>query len=151
MIEADIYTDGSAYGDPGPGGWGAIIIIGNVKFELSGGTSSTDNNIMEMTAIIKALELLNGSYIVNIYTDSGFICDVFNEKIFVKWLKNGWINSNKEKVSYKKLWKRLLKLAKNHKFNIYHVKSHAGHEFNEKCDALAKVEAQKYIKEPQYG
>lgn len=147
MIEADIYTDGSAYGDYGPGGWGSIIIIGNVKFELSGGTPNSDNNMMEMTAIIKALEMLNGSYIVNIHTDSGFICDVFNEKTFVKWIKNGWINSNKKKVSYKKLWKRLLKLAKRHKFNIYHVKSHTGHEFNERCDALAKAEARKYIKE----
>ena len=138
MKEVTIYTDGACSGNPGPGGWGAILIYGENKKEISGGANETTNNIMEMTAVIEALKLLKSPCEVKLYSDSAYVVDAFNKKWVDSWQKNGWKNSKKEEVKNKELWETLIELTKVHEVTFIKVKGHSNDELNNRCDELAK-------------
>ena len=131
-----IYTDGACIGNPGPGGWGALLRSKNKEKELFGGSLDTTNNQMELLAAIKALESLNESCEVNLFTDSKYVKQGITEWI-IKWKSNGFMNSKKKPVMNAELWMRLDKLANQHKVNWQWVKGHAGDIDNERADKLA--------------
>ena len=112
MEEVIIYTDGACSGNPGPGGWGAILMINENKKEISGGNKNTTNNVMELTAVIEALKLLKRPCNVNLYSDSAYVVNAFLQNWILGWIKNGWKNSNKEDVKNKELWQELISLRK---------------------------------------
>tara|TARA_B100000029_G_scaffold467750_1_gene504208 strand:+ start:2156 stop:2599 length:444 start_codon:yes stop_codon:yes gene_type:complete len=136
MKQVDIYTDGACRGNPGPGGWGALLRSKNKEKELFGGSLDTTNNQMELLAAIKALESLNESCEVNLFTDSKYVKQGITEWI-IKWKSNGFMNSKKKPVMNAELWMRLDKLANQHKVNWQWVKGHAGDIDNERADKLA--------------
>lgn len=138
MEEVIIYTDGACSGNPGPGGWGSILIYKGNKKEISGGKSNTTNNIMELTAVIEGLKLLKFPCKVKLYSDSAYVVNAFNQKWIYGWLKNGWKNSSKEPVKNKELWQELYELTKIHEVEFIKVKGHADNEYNNKCDELAR-------------
>ncbi len=138
MKEVTIYTDGACSGNPGPGGWGAILIYGENKKEISGGEKETTNNIMEITAVIESLKLLKYPCDVKLYSDSAYVVNAFNNNWVESWQKNGWINSKKEEVKNKELWKELIELTKTHNVTFIKVKGHSDNEFNNRCDELAR-------------
>ena len=131
-----IYTDGACRGNPGPGGWGAIIIENNIETELSGKEDNTTNNIMEMTAAIKALEYFNIKQNIVLYTDSNYLKLGITSWVY-GWKKNNWINSKKEKVKNKPYWIILDKLNNLHNIEWKWVKAHSGDIYNERADKLA--------------
>ena len=139
MDNVIIYTDGACSGNPGPGGWGAILMFNDIKKEISGGNPNTTNNIMEMTAVLEALKLLKRPCNVEIYSDSAYVVNAFNKKWIDGWLKNGWKNSNKEEVKNKELWQELYQLTKVHQVEFIKVKGHADNEYNNRCDELARA------------
>lgn len=139
MKEVTIYTDGACSGNPGPGGWGAVLIYGDVTKEISGGEQVTTNNKMELTAPIEALKLLKEPCKVKLHSDSAYLINCFKEKWYVGWEKNGWVNSKKEPVSNKELWQELLRLSRIHQIEWIKVKGHAGDFWNERCDELARA------------
>ncbi|MBR0423831.1 MAG: ribonuclease HI [Clostridia bacterium] len=143
MKEITIYTDGACSGNPGPGGWGAILIYNLHQKEISGGEKSTTNNRMELTALIKALEIVNQKCKINIYTDSKYLCDGINKGWAENWRKNNWKKSDNKPAVNSDLWGELLDLLKNHEYKINWVKGHAGHPENERCDKLATDEIKK--------
>ncbi len=134
----EIYTDGACSGNPGPGGWGAILRFKGVEKELSGGDPETTNNRMEMMAAISALEALKRPCVVDIYTDSSYVRDGITKWIF-GWQKRGWKTADKKPVKNVELWQRLLDALKPHKVEWHWVKGHAGHPENERCDELARM------------
>ncbi len=136
MKKIEIYTDGACSGNPGPGGWAAILKFKDNIREISGHINNTTNNIMEMTAIIKALELLNDNCDIEVYTDSKYLKDGITSWIH-NWKKNNWKNSAKQEVKNKELWIRLDQLCVEHKIQWHWVKAHNGHHYNERADALA--------------
>jgi ribonuclease HI len=139
MTEAgvvEIYTDGACRGNPGPGGWGAILRANGTEKELFGGEAATTNNKMELTAVIRALEALKGPSRVRIYTDSQYVQKGIQEWIH-GWKRNGWKTAAKEPVKNKELWVELDQLRKSHDIEWHWVKGHAGHPENERADALA--------------
>ncbi len=138
MDKVIIYTDGACSGNPGPGGWGTILIYKEHKKELSGGVKSTTNNIMEITAIIEGLKALKTICEVEIYSDSAYVVNAFNNNWIDEWKKNGWINSKKEEVKNKELWKELDLLAQKYKAKFIKVKGHSNNEYNNRCDQLAR-------------
>lgn len=138
MKEVTIYTDGACSGNPGPGGWGAILIYGENKKEISGGEKETTNNIMEITAVIESLKLLKYPCDVKLYSDSAYVVNAFNNNWIESWQKNGWVNSKKEEVKNKELWKELIELTKTHNVTFIKVKGHSDNEFNNRCDELAR-------------
>ena len=138
MKEVTIYTDGACSGNPGPGGWGAILIYGENKKEISGREKETTNNIMEITAVIESLKLLKYPCDVKLYSDSAYVVNAFNKNWVESWQKNGWINSKKEEVKNKELWKELIELTKTHNVTFIKVKGHSDNEFNNRCDELAR-------------
>lgn len=143
MIKVTIYTDGACSGNPGPGGWGAVLMCnGNIK-EISGYNKNTTNNIMEITAVIEALKLLKYECEVEIYSDSAYVVNAFNQKWIENWKKNNWKNSNKEEVKNKELWEELDKLVSEHKVKFIKVKGHADNKWNNRCDELATGEIKK--------
>ena len=144
MEKVIIYTDGACSGNPGPGGWGAILMFGNIKKEISGGSANTTNNIMELTAVIQALKLLKRPCKVNLYSDSAYVINAFEQKWIYGWLKNNWRTSNKEPVKNKELWEELYSLTKIHDVRFNKVKGHSTNEYNNRCDELAVSESQKY-------
>jgi len=133
----EIYTDGACSGNPGPGGWGAILRFKGVEKELSGGAAETTNNRMEMMAAISALEALKRPCIINIYTDSSYVRDGITKWIF-GWQKRGWKTADKKPVKNVELWQRMLEALKPHQVEWHWVKGHAGHPENERCDELAR-------------
>ena len=137
MKEVQIYTDGACRGNPGPGGWGAILVFGEHKKELSGGEPSTTNNRMELLAAIYALEQLKYPCAVTLTTDSKYLCDAIIKGWATQWKRNGWRRSNKEPAANPDLWERLLGLLAIHKVEFVWVKGHNGHPFNERCDEMA--------------
>lgn len=139
MKEVTIYTDGACSGNPGPGGWGAVLIYGNVTKEISGGEKVTTNNKMELTAPIEALKLLKEPCKVKLYSDSAYLINCFKEKWHAGWERNGWVNSKKEPVANKELWQELLSLSRIHEIEWLKVKGHAGDQWNERCDELARA------------
>ena len=138
MEEVTIYTDGACSGNPGPGGWGSILMMGENKKEISGGKKETTNNIMELTAVIEALKLLKRPCKVNLYSDSAYVVNAFLQNWILGWIKNGWKNSNKEEVKNKELWQELISLTKIHDVTFHKVKGHADNKYNNRCDELAR-------------
>ncbi|MBV8650902.1 MAG: ribonuclease HI [Alphaproteobacteria bacterium] len=135
--EVDIYTDGACSGNPGPGGWGAILRYGEVEKELSGFANPTTNNRMEMMAAISGLEALKRPVRVRIHTDSQYLRDGIT-KFIHGWKKNGWKAADKKPVKNIDLWQRLEAALKPHQVQWFWVKGHAGHPENERADALAR-------------
>ena len=143
-----IYTDGACSGNPGPGGWGAILIFGDNRKELKGGEAETTNNRMEVTAAIKAIEALNiGSKIpIELHTDSSYLRDGITKWIN-NWKRNGWKTSQRKPVKNDDLWKSLDKIRRDHDISWHWVKGHAGHPLNERADELAREGMQPYQSE----
>lgn len=137
MKEVTIYTDGACSGNPGKGGWGAVLIYGNIQRELSGFEEVTTNNKMELTACIEALKMLKEPCNVNLFSDSAYVVNAFNDDWISGWIKNNWRNSQKKEVANIELWKELIELTKFHFVVFNKVKGHAGDKYNEICDALA--------------
>lgn len=133
-----IYTDGACSGNPGPGGWGAILMYKGAKKEISGGMKETTNNIMEVTAVIEALKCLKVESDVQVYSDSAYTVNAFNQGWIYNWMKNGWKTSGKDPVKNKELWQELYALTKKHKVEFIKVKGHADNEFNNRCDEMAR-------------
>ena len=144
MENVTIYTDGACSGNPGPGGWGAILMAGENKKEISGGKKDTTNNVMELTAVIEALKLLKRPCKVELYSDSAYVVNAFLQNWISGWIKNGWKNSNKEEVKNKELWQELINLTKVHNVTFHKVKEHSENEYNNRCDELAR-NAIKYL------
>ena len=138
MEEVIIYTDGACSGNPGPGGWGAILMIGDHKKEISGGKKDTTNNVMELTAVIEALKLLKRPCKVQLSSDSAYVVNAFLQDWISGWIKKNWKNSNKEEVKNKELWQELISLTKVHEVIFHKVKGHSDNEFNNRCDELAR-------------
>ena len=143
MKEVTIYTDGACSGNPGPGGWGAILIYGSVKKEISGGDKSTTNNIMELTGVITALSALKEPCRVTLYTDSQYVVNAVNKGWLRSWVKNGWKRKGGE-LKNVDLWKTLVPLLDTHEVSFIWVKGHAENEYNNRCDELAVTESKKY-------
>ena len=140
----EIFTDGACSGNPGPGGWGAILSYNGVEKELSGGEAETTNNRMELTAVITALEALKEPCIVEVYSDSKYIVDALQKRWVYAWQKNGWRKADKKPALNMDLWERLLPLAEKHDIRWHWVKGHAENEKNNRCDRLAVAQSQKY-------
>lgn len=144
MKEVQIFTDGACQGNPGPGGWGAVLRYKGKEKEISGGEADTTNNRMELTAVIKALALLKEPCHVTLYSDSQYVCNAIKQGWAKKWQANGWMRNKKDPALNPDLWEELLSLCDIHNMTIVWVKGHAGHPENERCDALAVAAAQKY-------
>ncbi len=142
LKEVTIYTDGACRGNPGPGGYGVVLIYGPHRKELSGGYRLTTNNRMEMMAAIVGLEALKFPCAVNLYTDSRYLVDAMTQGWAHKWRLNGWKRNQKEKAKNPDLWERLLTVSEQHEVKFLWVKGHAGDEENECCDRLAVAAAQ---------
>lgn len=144
MEEVTIYTDGACSGNPGPGGWGSILMLGENKKEISGGAANTTNNIMELTAVIEALKLLKRPCKVNIYSDSAYVVNAFIQKWIYGWIKKGWKTASNDPVKNKELWQELYSLTKIHDVTFNKVKGHSDNELNNRCDELARMESSKF-------
>ena len=144
MEEVTIYTDGACSGNPGPGGWGSILMMGENRKEISGGSANTTNNIMELTAVIEALKMLKRPCKVNVYSDSAYVVNAFIQKWIYGWMKKGWKTAGNEPVKNKELWQELYELTKIHDVTFNKVKGHADNEFNNRCDELARMESAKF-------
>ena len=136
MKQVEIYTDGACKGNPGPGGWGALLRMGAVEKEMSGAEADTTNNRMEMTAVIRAIAALKEPCSVTLYTDSKYVIDGITKWIF-GWIKKGWVNAKKEPVANEDLWREMMIVMKPHKIDWQWVRGHNGHAENERVDKLA--------------
>ena len=145
MTKVTIYTDGSCSGNPGPGGWGAILIYNDIKKEISGGENPTTNNKMELTAALNALLMLKHPCEVDLYSDSAYLINCFKNDWLKSWKKNNWVNSKKEPVKNADLWVKLDELTLIHKINWIKVKGHADNKYNNRCDELARIETAKFF------
>lgn len=145
MKNVEIYTDGACSGNPGPGGWGAVLIYNGVEKQLSGSEKETTNNRMELSAVITALKALKEPCKVTLTTDSKYVCDVINKGWLNSWQKNSWKKADKKPVLNIDLWQELLPLLDKHRVEFIWVKGHNGHKYNEICDKLAVAEYQKYL------
>ena len=146
MKTVDIYTDGACSGNPGLGGYCSILLYKGVEKVISGAEQETTNNRMEMLAVIKGLEALKEPCNVNLYSDSQYVVDAFNEKWIDSWQNNNWRGSNKKEVKNVDLWLKLLELTKTHTVNFIKVKGHSDNEYNNKCDKIAVEEYKKLQK-----
>ena len=144
MKSVAVYTDGACSGNPGPGGWGAVLIYGGRRREMSGGEPSTTNNRMEMTAIISALSALKEPCAVDLYSDSRYVLDAIEQGWAARWRRNGWMRNKKEPALNPDLWEALLNLLEVHKIECHWVKGHADNPYNNRCDALAVAESRKF-------
>ncbi|MBQ6570323.1 MAG: ribonuclease HI [Clostridia bacterium] len=140
----DIFTDGACSGNPGPGGWGAILRYGQHEKELSGGEADTTNNRMELTAVISALSCLKESCSVTLCTDSKYVAEAITKGWAESWRANGWKKADKKPALNSDLWDELLGLLDKHEVEIVWVKGHAGHPENERCDKLATSQIDKF-------
>lgn len=137
MKKVYIYTDGACSGNPGCGGWGAVLVFGITEKELSGAEKETTNNRMELTAVIKSLEALKEPCEVELTTDSKYVCDAVNKEWVYSWKRNGWKKADKKPALNVDLWEQLLAQLDKHKVKFNWVKGHNGHPYNERCDRLA--------------
>lgn len=144
LKKVTIYTDGACSGNPGAGGWGAVLFYGNIKKEISGYEPLTTNNKMELTAAIEALDKLKVPCEVDLYSDSAYLINGFNEGWVNNWMLNGFRNAKKKPVENTELWQRLIELNSIHKITWIKVKGHADNEYNNRCDALATGEIAKH-------
>lgn len=143
MKTVDLYTDGACSGNPGNGGYCAILIYNGVEKIISGSEIETTNNRMEILAVIKGLEALKEKCNVNVYSDSQYVVDAFNQDWIVGWQANGWRTSSKKEVKNIDLWKKLLELNDAHVVKYIKVKGHADNEYNNRCD---KIAVEEYLK-----
>ena len=141
MKHVNIYTDGACRGNPGIGGWGAILVYNGHERELSGGETCTTNNRMELTAAIRALEVLKEPCAVTLTSDSRYLVDGVTRGWAASWRARGWIKGDKAPALNPDLWGQLLDLLEKHKVEFVWVHGHAGHPYNERCDALATAYA----------
>ena len=144
MKKVTLYTDGACSGNPGPGGYGAVLIYEGVEKEIAGGEKSTTNNKMEMMAVIKGLEALKEPCEVSVYSDSAYIVNAIEQGWIDSWNKNGWRKADKKPVKNVDLWERLLELMDTHKVTFNKVKGHADDEYNNRCDRIAVREREKF-------
>ena len=142
--QVELFTDGACSGNPGPGGWGAILRFGTKQKELSGGEKHTTNNRMELTAVIEGLLALKEPCNVILTTDSKYVADGIGRGWAANWKKNGWRKADKKPALNPDLWDELLRLCDIHTLSINWIKGHAGHRENERCDALAVAESKKF-------
>ena len=140
----EIFTDGACSGNPGPGGWGAVLRYQGREKELSGGEASTTNTRMELSAVIAALEALKEPCQVTLTSDSKYVIDAIEKGWARKWRANGWMRNKKDPALNPDLWGRLLDLLDQHEVTFVWVKGHAGHPENERCDALAVAQSAKF-------
>ena len=143
MKSVEIYTDGACSGNPGPGGWGAILRYGEREKVLSGGEALTTNNRMELLGVISALEALREPCRVELYSDSKYVIDALDKGWAVKWRANGWKKPDKKPALNPDLWERLLALVEQHELHYHWVKGHAENVYNNRCDALAVAAREK--------
>ena len=143
MKEVSLYTDGACRGNPGKGGWGAILVYGKYEKEMSGGERITTNNRMELMAAISGLLALKEPCLVNLYSDSKYLVDAFNEGWIDSWREKGW-KRGKEELKNPDLWAKLYELSELHKITFIWVKGHNGHDYNERCDSLATAFADSF-------
>ena len=143
MKTVTLYTDGACSGNPGPGGWGAILLFGEHKRELSGGEPSTTNNRMELTAVIRGLEALKEPCIVELWSDSRYVIDALEKGWAKGWKARGWVKPDKKPALNPDLWERLLELCETHTVRLHWVKGHGANPYNNRCDEMAVAEWQK--------
>lgn len=144
MKRVEIFTDGACSGNPGPGGFGAVLRYNGVEKEISGGEASTTNNRMELSGVIEALRLLKEPCEVILCSDSKYVCDAITKGWAKSWQKNGWRKTDKKPALNADLWETLLPLLEKHKVTVNWVKGHAGHPENERCDRLAVAAIEKF-------
>lgn len=145
MKEVILYTDGACSGNPGPGGWGALLIWNGTEKELSGGEPNTTNNRMEMMAIIEGLRALKEKCHVKIHSDSALIINAFNQHWITNWQKRGWRKSNKKPVENQDLWKEMLRVMSPHKVDWIKVKGHSTNELNNRVDRIAVAASKQFM------
>lgn len=141
MKTVEIHTDGSCLGNPGPGGWAAVLRCGDARRELSGGYARTTNNRMEILGVIRALESLKEPCTVDLYTDSQYVAKAIKDRWLVNWQRNGWLTASRKPVKNRDLWEQMATLLKLHPVSFHWLKGHAGHPENERCDELARAQA----------
>ena len=144
MKQVKLYTDGACSGNPGPGGWGCVLIYGSAEKELSGGEAVTTNNRMELLAVINGLAALREPCAVTLYSDSKYVIDALKLGWARKWRAAGWMRNKKEPAKNPELWAQLLELCEKHEITCVWVKGHAENEYNNRCDALAVAESRKF-------
>ena len=144
MKKVILYTDGACSGNPGPGGYAAILIYNGVEKEISGGEKNTTNNKMEMMAVIKGLEMLKEPCEVSVYSDSAYVVNSIEKGWVYSWKKNNWKKADKKEVKHIELWERMLELMNIHKVSFLKVKGHSDDELNNRCDRLAVSEREKF-------
>ncbi len=144
LTQVQLYTDGACSGNPGPGGYGAILRCNGYEKEISGGEASTTNNRMELMAVICGLEALNRKCHVTIYSDSKYFVDGIEKGWARSWRKNGWKKGDRSPAKNPDLWERLLNLIDSHEIELVWLKGHAGHPENERCDKMAVEESKKF-------
>ena len=144
MKKVEIYTDGACRGNPGPGGWGVVLVYGSVEKELSGGEELTTNNRMELLAAINGLSALREPCEVTLYSDSKYLVDAINLGWAASWRERGWRRSSKEEAKNPDLWEALFALLEVHTVSFVWVRGHNGHDYNERCDRLATAAADSY-------
>jgi len=142
--EVTVYTDGACSGNPGPGGWGAVMLWNGRRKELSGGSPHTTNNQMEMQAVIEALKALKKPCRVHIHSDSALVINAMTKGWIQSWQKRGWRKANKKPVENKDLWQQMLDAMKPHEVTWVKVKGHSGDELNDRADELAVAESKKF-------
>lgn len=142
MKTVTIYTDGACSGNPGPGGYGAVLLYGGARKELSGGYRMTTNNRMEILAVIKGLEALKEPCRVLLYSDSKYVVDAIEKGWVAKWRQNGWMRNKKERALNADLWEQMIVLLEKHQVSFHWVKGHADNPENERCDELARMAIQ---------
>lgn len=138
MEKVIIYTDGACSGNPGPGGWGTVLMYKDTKKEISGGAKETTNNIMELTAVVEGLKMLKYPCEVELYSDSAYIVNAFNQGWIYNWKKKNWKTADGKEVKNKEIWQELYELTKTHKVKFNKVKGHSDNEYNNRCDELAR-------------
>lgn len=146
MKQVTIFSDGACSGNPGPGGWGAILRYGSHEKEISGGEADTTNNRMELTGVLSALQLLKEPCEVTLCSDSKYVIDGLQKGWAKSWQKNGWRKADKKPALNADLWEALLAAAEPHTLRYHWIKGHAGHAENERCDAMAVAQSQRYKK-----
>ena len=144
MKHVNVYTDGACSGNPGPGGWGAVLEYNGQRREMSGGERETTNNRMELTGVIEALRALKEPCDVTLVSDSKYVIDALTKGWARSWRARGWVKSDKKPALNSDLWAVLLELCERHTVHCQWIKGHAGHPENERCDAMAGAEAAKF-------
>lgn len=145
MKSVTIYTDGACSVNPGPGGWGCVLIYNGIEKELSGFENNTTNNRMEMRAVIEALSRLREPCNIDLYSDSAYVVNAFLQDWVSSWIRKGWVNSEGKSVKNDDLWQQLIALAGKHNITWHKVKGHADDKYNNICDRLARGEVDRYL------